>query len=92
MAYELKKDEFNTAKAVFSNLTQYQLMLLSVIERNKPGRIFVDDKKNPSSAFCRLGSIFLIFAGSANNAKFNIELKKTLVNDIFPNCYLMTFF
>ncbi len=60
-------------------------MLLSVFERNKLGRIFVDDKTNPSSGFCYIESVFFIFAGSSRNTGFNNELKKTLVDDIYPN-------
>jgi RimJ/RimL family protein N-acetyltransferase len=85
MIHELKETEFDKARPVFFNLAKYQLGLLTVLEGNKFGRIFVDDKKNPSSGFCFLESIFFMFAGSSRNTKFNKKLKKVFVNDIFPN-------
>lgn len=85
MIFELDNTEFDIAKSIFSNLSEYQLMLLSVLERNKPGRIFVDDKINPSSGFVYIKDVFLIFAGSSRNTSFSNELKKILAHDIFPN-------
>lgn len=85
MIHELKESEFDRAFPVFSSLVKYQLGLLAVLEGNKYGRIFVDDKKKPTAAFCYLENIFFMFAGSPDNTRFNNELKKIIVNDIFPN-------
>ena len=82
---ELKETEFDLAKPIFSELIEYQLMLLSILEKNKPGKIFVDDKNNPSSGFIYLGEIFFILAGFPRNSSFNNKVKKKLLNEIFPN-------
>jgi len=85
MIYELKNTEFDIARPLFSNFEDYQLILLSVFERNKSGRIFVNDKDNPKSGFSYLGQVFFIFAGSARNTDFSNEVRKILERDIFPN-------
>lgn len=97
LIHELIETEYENAKPVFSNLSDYQAWLLSTLEGNTPGRIFVDDKDNPTAGFCYLGSILFFFAGSSKNTEFNSSLKKILANDIFPNyqakySYFMIFY
>ena len=85
MICELDKSEFYKGKKLFSSLVDHQLMLLSVIEGNQDGRIFVNDKENPSSGFVYLGKVFFLFAGNPDNTSFNNKLKEILAHDIFPN-------
>ncbi len=85
MLHELEENEFYQVKKLFSSLAEHQLMLVSVLEGNQYGRIFVDDKENPGSGFVHLGKVFFFFAGSSKNNEFNCDLKEILGNDIFPN-------
>ena len=85
LIYELKDDEFNNAQPLFLGLQEYNLSVLSAIEKSYRGRIFVDDKENPKTGFLYLGRRTFNFAGSSKNKKFNSSLIKILAEDIFPN-------
>ena len=50
MLYELKVDEFNKVKPLFSKLNN-RTAIFSVIEGNTKGKIFVDNAANPRCAF-----------------------------------------
>lgn len=63
MIPELKDTEFDIVRPLFSNFEKYQLKTLSVFERNKYGRIFVNDKNNPSSGFCFQEKYFSVLQG-----------------------------
>ncbi|MCG3216405.1 MAG: GNAT family N-acetyltransferase [Candidatus Heimdallarchaeota archaeon] len=85
MINELKNAEFIVARSLFSGLEEYNLSILSVFEGNYPGRIFVNDKRNPNSGFIYLGRRTFNFVGSPKDASFNKEVIKVLEEDIFPN-------
>ena len=85
MIYELDENEFNIAQPLFLRLQEYNLSVLSAIEKGYRGRIFVDDKENPKTGFLYLGRRTFNFAGSPRNKKFNNLLIKILEEDIFPN-------
>ena len=85
LIYELKNDKFNKAQPLFLGLQEYNLSVLSALEKGYRGRIFVDDEQNPKTGFLYLGRRTFNFAGSPKNKKFNNSLIKILEEDIFPN-------
>lgn len=85
MIHELDDTEFNIVRPLFSSLEEYNLSILSVFEGNYRGRIFVNDRKNPSSGFIYLGRRTFNFVGSPNDNSFNQALIQVLEEDIFPN-------
>ncbi|PCD84968.1 GNAT family N-acetyltransferase [Lysinibacillus fusiformis] len=83
MIVELDKADFSKCRELLNE--QGQLEAKAVVERINPGRIFVDNRDNPSSGLIWLGNNDgFIFFGSEQNEEFNNELNNLIDNIIIP--------
>ena len=81
MIHELDKNDYEKARPLFKDL-DYQLTITAVIEGTSSGRIYVDNKRTPKTAFiCSAEGYFL--AGDEDNPTFNLALNKLITETIF---------
>lgn len=78
--YELSKAEYGRALPLFESLEVDRLAVLSVIRGDCPGRVFVDDKEQPTAGLICAGSCYL--GGDVRNTVFNEQLKGLLTTEI----------
>ena len=96
MLYQLQPQEFATAKPLFTHLMHFQAMCVSVIHKDHPGMVFVDDPVHPTSA-CLLTwiskqeyGLWGFLAGDPGNTAFLQALheglfEKTIIDEGIPN-------
>lgn len=81
MIHELSKTDYQKVQTLFNEL-QWNLITKAVIDGTNPGRIYVDNVKNPRTAFmCTVEGYYL--AGRANNDAFNKSLNKLIFERLF---------
>ena len=73
MLHELEPHEFRRAKPLFQGF-DYSLSIHAAIEGNNPGRIFVDDARNPRTALALTVEGYLL-AGDDGNPETNEALR-----------------
>jgi RimJ/RimL family protein N-acetyltransferase len=79
---KLQADEYFSARSVLRPL-DIHLAVTALLEGSSPGEIYVDDRKEPRSAFLgTMGRYFL--SGASNNAEFNLAVKSRFDEQIFP--------
>lgn len=77
----MDKIDYHKVRRIFTPI-DYQLTIRAVIEGTCPGKIYVDDVDNPSSAFmCSCEGNYL--AGETDNNSFNVALRDLIANTIF---------
>ena len=78
MIYELKQQDYEKVRPLYQGL-EYHLTIRAVIEGTSPGRIFVDNVRDPKTAFmCSVEGYYL--AGNSENADFNKALGELIHN------------
>jgi RimJ/RimL family protein N-acetyltransferase len=78
MIYELKQQDYEKVRPLYQNM-DYHLTIRAVIEGTSPGRIFVDNVREPKTAFiCSVEGYFL--TGNSENADFNRALGELIRN------------
>lgn len=83
MIFELKKNNYYKVKDMFNEL-EYNLSMYATINNLNPGRIFVDDENNPTTAVViSVEGIYL--GGNPKNDNFFKELNKKLKKEGFKN-------
>lgn len=92
---ELNKSDYSIVSPLFSFVTNSKPVIFSVIDGNLDGKIYVDDIKNPKTAFVMLYDM-LFFSGQ-NNLKFCNESFDLLTTEVFPtmnedyfDCYCLS--
>jgi len=81
MLHELEPHEFRRAKPLFQGF-DYSLSIHAAIEGNNPGRIFVDDARNPRTALALTVEGYLL-AGDDGNPDTNEALRCLFRDMIF---------
>lgn len=81
MVVELNRADFNKVTDLFIDL-EYNLSILSVINKINPGRIFVNNVDNPTTALI-ISPEGMYFSGNEKDNNFNCELNNVLKDDIF---------
>ncbi len=83
MLHLLDKSEYGKAKEIVGNLS-HGIFPSSVCSSCNPGWIYVDDPKNPTSAFIFMKNLGGTLVGNSCNTNFNNSLKESLDTIIFP--------
>lgn len=67
-------------KPLFKNLSNYHMLVNSVLENLTEGEVFTDDLNNPKSAviFINYGEGDIYFGGKTSNKGFNIEIRELM--------------
>ena len=81
MIVELTSESFNKVVGLFKDL-EYNLSVFSVINKISPGKIFVNNMKNPTTALL-ISPEGMYFTGDAKSNVFNYELNNVLKDNIF---------
>jgi RimJ/RimL family protein N-acetyltransferase len=81
MFQELKPGEFETVRSLFQGF-DYSLSIHAAIEGNNPGRIFVDDGRDPRTALALTVEGYLL-AGGDGNPETNEALRHLFKERIF---------
>jgi RimJ/RimL family protein N-acetyltransferase len=80
--YALETQAFESVRALFGDLLNYNILIPAVLEGTSPGRVYVDEVHNPQSTF--LWSVEGYFlAGRPDNAAFNAALKDLILATVF---------
>jgi len=74
---ELKKSEYERVEPLFAALAAFNLSVATVIQRNSPGRIWVDDVGSPRVGFL-LSPEGEYLAGWDSDARIDAALKETI--------------
>jgi hypothetical protein len=78
MIYELKQHDYEKVRPLYQDM-DYHLTIRAVIEGTSPGRIYIDDVRDPKTAFiCSVEGYYL--AGDTENEKFNRALGELIRN------------
>jgi GNAT superfamily N-acetyltransferase len=80
--YELSQAQYGKVMPIFKSVTDNRAHVFAVIEGNNPGRVFVDDRDQPTAALIHTG--WSLIGGDAASAAFNRALKTLLEDDIMP--------
>ena len=83
MIHKLGEKEYKKVHSLFTK-PHLNLVIDAVVEGNSPGQIWVDDITNPKTAFMWDKAHCYYLAGSADNGKFNTELKEFILKKIIP--------
>ncbi|KAA3664470.1 MAG: GNAT family N-acetyltransferase [Chloroflexi bacterium] len=78
MIYELKQDEFERTRPFFHPLAAYLPFCAAVLSGTQPGRIWVDDPKQPTAGFMLTRDVWSYLAGSPQNEAFNNALQNAI--------------
>ena len=84
MIHQLEPPQFERARYLFHNLTQYQPMCTAVLEGVYPGKVFVDHPKHPRSALLTTfieseqHAVWGFLAGESLNEAFNSDLNSAI--------------
>jgi len=80
MKHELTTQTFSTLLTLLD--TCAHPVVNAIVEGNSPGRIFVDARDNPQSAFILTNCGYSYLAGKADNAAFNASLSTLLAESL----------
>ena len=81
MIYELSNSDYEKVRPLFRAL-EFHLSSAAVLDRNNPGRVFVDNPINPRTAFI-LSPEGCYLAGEAHNDAFNRALNEAIFTKDF---------
>ncbi|MFX0209718.1 MAG: GNAT family N-acetyltransferase [Candidatus Hodarchaeota archaeon] len=81
---ELESEEFFKVQSLFYKTKHLSFTIDAVIAGNSPGRVWVDQFKNPQSAFLWDKGHCYYFAGNPGNTKFNSAFKNFFSETIIP--------
>ena len=79
---ELRPDEFGVVRPLFDGIERNVALVHSVIEGNSPGRVFVDRRESPSSAYLIHEGAFHYVAGDPSNGEFNDAMIAYLFDEV----------
>lgn len=79
---ELRPDEFDVVRPLFDGIEHSVALVHSVIEGNSPGRVFVDRRESPSSAYLIHEGAFHYVAGDPSNGEFNDAMIAYLFDEV----------
>jgi GNAT superfamily N-acetyltransferase len=83
MLYTLPKSAYDKVKGIFRN-GESNIRVMSVIEKNTKGKIWVDNIRNPSTALVWSYLDMFSLGGSAKNEQFNSALEQHVIENILP--------
>ena len=84
MVVELDFNEFYFVRFLFKNFEKFILGVTSVFEGNSTGVIFVNKKKNPTSAIMYFGISSIIITGDKDDDSFISSLSSFFREILFP--------
>jgi len=79
---ELSSHEFGSVSSLFDGIEHNVALVHSVIEGNSPGRVFVDRRESPSSAYLIHEGAFHYVAGDPSNGEFNDAMIAYLFDEV----------
>jgi RimJ/RimL family protein N-acetyltransferase len=82
---EISTSEFWKTAPIFQNIEHSIAIVNAVLEGNSPGRVFVDNPANPSSAFLFPEGTFFYIHGNETDVDFCQSVYKLLFENILPN-------
>ena len=81
---ELTPNHFQNVAPLFAGIDHNVALVYGVIERNRPGQIFVDDPDAPASALVVSSVGYNYVGGRADQAEFNQALTPLLFDTVLP--------
>jgi RimJ/RimL family protein N-acetyltransferase len=84
MIHELNESEYERVRPVFKGL-RYNLVVDSVIDGNTPAWVYVDDVREPQTAFMWNRQDAMLLAGNTDNDAFNTSLDRLITEEIIPD-------
>jgi len=88
MIHELEPSDFSNVTHLFQGHKQY-VPVFSVIDRNFPGRVFVDEKDSPDTALVWAVSRWAYIDGDPTNPWFNSSFAELIQDVIIPSSVQM---
>jgi RimJ/RimL family protein N-acetyltransferase len=82
--HELSPGDIALITPLFDSIGHSQAIVYSVLEGNSPGRIFVDDLKNPTVTLLYPAGAFLYINGDENHPSLTSELVPLIFDNILP--------
>jgi len=79
---KLKPEEFSLSREILEPI-DIQLALLSLLDGESAGEVYLDNKDDPQAAFAWTMKRYFL-AGKSNIIEFNQAVKKLFVTEIFP--------
>jgi len=83
MIHELEPSDFSKVSHLFQGHKQY-VPVFAVIDRNFPGRVFVDEKDSPETALVWAVSRWAYIDGDPTNPSFNSSFAELIQDVIIP--------
>lgn len=83
MIHRLGEKEYRKVHSLFTG-PHLNLVIDAVVQGNSPGQIWTDDVTRPKTAFIWDKAYCYYLTGSADNGKFNAELKELILKKIVP--------
>ena len=86
MIYKLDPSKYDKVRTLFNALEEYQLTCSAVLERDYPGKIYVDDLNHPETAFINTfissedDGVWGFLTGEPSNEAFNHALNEAIRN------------
>ena len=77
MLYEMQSDKFESVHPLFAGL-RFQPFCTAVLAELRAGRVFVDNRENPQTAFVSREDSWCFLAGKADNTAFNQTLNRAI--------------
>ena len=77
MLYEMQSDQFKSVRPLFAGL-RFQPFCTAVLAGLRAGRVFVDNRKHPKTAFVSCEDSWCFLAGKADNTAFNHALNQAI--------------
>ncbi len=84
MIFKIENDDILNARYLFEYLEEFNLNVVSFFEGNINGELYVNDKKEPTTAllFTLCRSFYLV--GDIKNTVFNLELRNFIQKNLLP--------
>ncbi|MEC9489248.1 MAG: GNAT family N-acetyltransferase [Halanaerobium sp.] len=83
--YELMKADYHKVRPLFCGINHNIPVVYSVIEKNSPGKIFVDNHEEPKSALLYPTGSYFYVTGDETNLDFNQSLSRLIFSEILPS-------
>ena len=84
MMFELSANQYARVRPIFEDL-RYNLVIDSVIDRHTPAWVFVDDDRNPTTAWMWNRQDAMLLAGGAENDAVNRALGELISDRVIPD-------